>query len=186
MTYGHDWVTTGRFGVQISFRAPPLLPVRPTPLRRERYFDWLGVKPPDVPALNLHELIGEKVRAAAQRSRVRDLYDLYQLARQPYDRDVVRRIAVIKCWETRYAFAPVVLLADLPRRKYNWSDLSRLVRRDWLAAPDEIVREVQRAYAFLGELTTEEARLAADPYGREVQVHGQLVDSLKNNPAPLR
>ena len=186
VTYGHDWVTTGRFGVQISFRAPPLLPVRPTPLRRERYFDWLGVKPPDVPALNLHELIGEKVRAAAQRSRVRDLYDLYQLARQPYDRDVVRRIAVIKCWETRYAFAPVVLLADLPRRKYNWSDLSRLVRRDWLAAPNEIVREVQRAYAFLGELTTEEARLAADPYGREVQVHGQLVDSLKNNPAPLR
>ena len=42
----------------------------------------------------LHEVIGEKVRAAVQRSRVRDLYDLYQLARQPYNRDVVRRIAM--------------------------------------------------------------------------------------------
>ncbi len=51
VTYRHDWVTAGRFGVQISFRARPLLPVTPTPLRRERYFDWMGIEPPDVPAL---------------------------------------------------------------------------------------------------------------------------------------
>lgn len=43
ITYRHDWVTAGRFGVQISFRARPLLPVTPTPLRRERYFDWMGI-----------------------------------------------------------------------------------------------------------------------------------------------
>ena len=97
-------MTAGRFGVQISFRARPLLPVRPTPLRSERYFDWMDIEPPDVPALDLLEVIGEKIRAAVQRTRVRDLYDLYQLARQPFDLDVVRRIAVIKCWETRYAF----------------------------------------------------------------------------------
>jgi len=178
VAYRHDWVVAGRFGVQISFRARPLLPVRPTPLRRERYFDWMSVEPPDVPALNLHEVIGEKIRAAAQRSRVRDLYDLYQLARQPYDRDMVRRIAVIKCWETRYAFDPVAFLAGLPEGKYDWSDLSRLVRRDQLTTPDEIVQKVQRAYAFLGELTTEEASLAADPYGREVQAYNQLRDTL--------
>jgi len=178
VTYRHDWVTAGRFGIQISFRAPPLLPVQPTPLRRERYFDWMGVQPSDVPALDLHEMIGEKVRAAAQRSRVRDLYDLYQLARQPYDRDLVRRIAVLKCWETRYAFEPVAFLAGLPQGRYDWSDLSRLVRRDQWVASDEIVREVQRAYAFLGELTAEEARLAADPYGREAQIYRRLLDSL--------
>jgi predicted nucleotidyltransferase component of viral defense system len=96
VTYDHEWVTAGRFGIQISFRASPLLPVRSIPLRPERYFDWMDVEPPDVPALDLHEVIGEKVRAAAQRTRVRDLYDLYQFARRPYDRDVVRRIAVIK------------------------------------------------------------------------------------------
>jgi predicted nucleotidyltransferase component of viral defense system len=186
VTYRHDWVAAGRFGVQISFRAPPLLPVRPTPLRRERYFDWMDVEPPDVPALDLHEVIGEKIRAAAQRSRVRDLYDLYQLARQPYDRDTVRRIAVIKCWETRYAFDPAAFLDGLSEGKHDWPDLSRLVRRDRLVAPDKIVRDVQQAYAFLRELTAEEAHLAADPYGRERQVYRQLVDSLEDKQASLR
>lgn len=180
VTYRHDWVAAGRFGVQISFRAPPLLPVELMSLRPERYFDWMNIEPPDVPALNVHEVIGEKVRAATQRSRVRDLYDLYQFAHQPYDRDMVRRIAVIKCWETRYAFDPAAFLVGLPEGKYDWTDLSRLVRRDQFVAPDEIVRDVQRAYAFLRELTVEEAQLAADPYGRERQVYRQLVDSLKN------
>ncbi len=181
VSYRHDWLTVGRFGMQVSFRSRPLLPVRPMPLRRERYFDWLGIEPPAVPALDLHEMIGEKIRAASQRSRVRDLYDLYQLARQPYHRDKVRRIAVIKCWETRHAFDPVAILDDLPAGKYDWPDLSRLVRHDRLTTPDEIIKSVQRAYAFLGQLTPEEALLAADPYGRETNVYQQLVDSLKTN-----
>jgi predicted nucleotidyltransferase component of viral defense system len=179
VTYHHDWVTAGRFGMQISFRAPPLLPVEPVPLLRERYFDWMEVQPPTVPALDLHEVIGEKIRAAAQRSRVRDLYDLYQLARRPYDRARVRRIAILKCWETRYAFDPSAFLEGLSERKYDWFDLARLVRRDRLVAPDEILQSLRQAYVFLRELTPEEARLAADPYGRESQVHGYLVDSLR-------
>jgi predicted nucleotidyltransferase component of viral defense system len=179
VTYHHDWVTAGRFGMQISFRAPPLLPVEPVPLLRERYFDWMEVQPPTVPALDLHEVIGEKIRAAAQRSRVRDLYDLYQLARRPYDRARVRRIAILKCWETRYAFDPSAFLEGLSEHKYAWFDLARLVRRDRLVAPDEILQSLRQAYVFLRELTPEEARLAADPYGRESQVHGYLVDSLR-------
>jgi predicted nucleotidyltransferase component of viral defense system len=179
VTYHHDWVTAGRFGMQISFRAPPLLPVEPVPLLRERYFDWMEVQPPTVPALDLHEVIGEKIRAAAQRSRVRDLYDLYQLARRPYDRARVRRIAILKCWETRYAFDPSAFLEGLSERKYDWFDLARLVRRDRLVAPDEILQSLRQAYVFLRELTPEEARLAADPYGRESQIHGYLVDSLR-------
>ena len=180
VTYRHDWVVAGRFGIQISFRVPPLLPVRPAPLLRERYFDWMEIDPPDVPVLDLHEMIGEKIRAAVQRCRVRDLYDLHQLAHQPCDRDRVRRIAVIKCWETHYGFDPIAFLAGLPAGKYDWSDLSRLVRRDRLTTPDEIIQEVQRAYAFLGEMTKEEAQLAADPYGREMQVYNQLVNGLSN------
>jgi len=31
VTYHHDWVAAGRFGLQISFRAQPLLPVHPLP-----------------------------------------------------------------------------------------------------------------------------------------------------------
>jgi len=175
VTYSHDWVTAGRFGLQISFRARPLLAIRPMPLRRERYFDWLGVVPPRVPSLDLHELTGEKVRAAAQRTRVRDLYDLYQLAHLPYDRRLVRRIAVVKCWETRYAFEPAAFLSSLSGGKYDWSDLARLVRPDRLVAPAELVRGVRHGYRFLDDLTPEEAQLAADPYGREARLHQELV-----------
>jgi len=178
VTYDHDWVTAGRFGLQISFRARPLLPIRPMALRRERYFDWLGIVPPPVPSLDLHEVIGEKVRAAAQRSRVRDLYDLYQLARHPYDRHLVRRIVVVKCWETRYAFDPVVFLSSLSEGRYDWSDLARLVRPDRLVGAAELVRDVQHGYRFLGDLTAEEAQLAADPYGREARLHQELVATI--------
>jgi predicted nucleotidyltransferase component of viral defense system len=97
VTYRHDWVMNGRFGLQVSFRAMPLLPVKPATLRPERYFEWLGITPPEPPALDVHEIISEKVRAAAQRSRVRDLYDLYQFTRLRFDRGLVRRIAVLKC-----------------------------------------------------------------------------------------
>ena len=178
VTYRHEWVSSGRFGLQVSFRARPLLPVRLLPLHRERYFDWLGIAPPPVPSLDLHELIGEKVRAAAQRSRIRDLFDLYQLARQPFDRPLVRRIAVLKCWETRYAFDPAAVLSSLTEGKHDWSDLARLVRPDRLVAPTKLVQDVQHSYRFLGDLTPEEARLAADPHGREARLHQELVATI--------
>jgi predicted nucleotidyltransferase component of viral defense system len=183
VTYNHDWATTGRFGVQISFRAPPLLPVQPIPSQRERYFDWMDITPLDVPALDLHEVIGEKIRAAAQRTRVRDLYDLYQFAHKPYDRDLVRKIAVIKCWETRYAFDPTAFLDGLSDGNYDWADLNRLVRQDRLVTPEKIVQNVQSGYTFLSELTEEEERLVADPYGREYELHRQLVENIKIKPA---
>jgi len=179
VTYRHEWVAAGRFDFQISFRAPVLLPVRLMPLRHERYYDWMEVTPPEVPALHLHEVIGEKIRAAVQRTRVRDLYDLYRLARLPFDRDQVRRIAIIKCWESRYAWDPVGFLAGLSTGRHDWPDLRRLVRRDRLVAPAEIIATVQQSCAFLGELTEEEARLAADPYGRETQTYRRLVDRLR-------
>jgi len=178
VTYRHDWAANGRFGLQVSFRALPLLPVEPAALRSERYFEWLGITPPEPPALDLHEIIGEKVRAAAQRSRVRDLYDLYQFTRVSFHRELVRRIAVLKCWETRSAFDPAAFLAGLPQAHHEWQDLRRLIRRGAAVNPDEILRGVQQGYAFLREMTEEETLLAGDRYGREQQLHARLVDSL--------
>jgi len=77
-------------------------------------------------------------------------------------------------------------LGGLSEGRYDWSDLTRLVRRDLLVAPDEIVRGVQQAYAFLRELTEEEVHLANDPYGRERHVHRRLVDSLADKYASVR
>jgi len=98
--YRHEWFESGKFVIQINFRSAPLLPVRPATLHKERYFEWLGIEPPAVPSLALDEIVGEKIRAAFQRSQVRDLYDLYLLAGYRFDRNRVWRIAVLKCWET--------------------------------------------------------------------------------------
>ena len=178
VTYRHNWVSGGRFGFQISFRRLPLLPVQPLALRQERYFEWMEITTPEVPTLDIHEIVGEKVRAAAQRSRVRDLFDLYQFTRLQFDRALVRRIAVLKCWETRFTLDPTTFLSGIPQAHYDWMDLRRLVRRGAAVSPDEIVRGVQQGYAFLAQLTPDEALLAADPYGRQRQVYSRLAASL--------
>jgi predicted nucleotidyltransferase component of viral defense system len=178
VAYRHDWVANGRFGLQVSFRATPLLPVKPAVLRPERYFQWLGITPPEPPTLDVHEIIGEKVRAAAQRSRVRDLYDLCQFTHLRFDRDLVRRIAVLKCWETRFAFDPAAFLTGLPQAHYEWPDLRRLIRRGAAVSPEEILRGIQAGYAFLSQLSEDEALLAGDPYDRQRQLYTRLVEGL--------
>jgi predicted nucleotidyltransferase component of viral defense system len=181
LTYNHEWVTNGRFAVQISFRAEPVLRVLPQPLLREQYFEWLGITPPEPPALDLHEIIAEKIRAAAQRSRVRDLYDLYAFSTRPYDRDLVRQIAVLKCWETNYAFAPQNFLEGIPSGDYDWADLRRLVKRSRNLSPEKIIRAVQQGYSFLIDLTAEEAHLAEDPYQRQYKLHSELLERLQGS-----
>ena len=61
---------------------------------------------------------------------------------------------------------------------YEWPDLRRLIRRGAAVSPEEIIRGVQRGYAFLGQLTEEEALLAEDPYGRQRQVYARLAGDL--------
>lgn len=86
----------------------------------------------------------------------------------------------------RSDLCPAAFLEGLPGGRYDWSDLNRLVRRDQLITSDEIVQDVQQGYAFLRELTEEEALLAADPYEREYQIYRWLADSLKNTQLSLR
>jgi predicted nucleotidyltransferase component of viral defense system len=178
VTYHHAWATNGKFGLQVSFRAAPFLPVRPVQLRHERYFEWLGFPVPAIPALDLHEVIGEKIRAASQRSRVRDLYDLYQLAGQRFNRDIVRRIAVLKCWETRSTFDPRTFFESIREGNYNWPDLQRLVRRGGQVDPSKIIAGVERSYRFLEALDSNERILAQDAYKREEPRYQHLVGNL--------
>ncbi len=177
VTYKHAWVTNGKFSFQVSFRAKPILSVQPASFIKERYFQWLGIEPPLVPTLNLHEIIGEKVRASAQRSRIRDLYDLYQFASLKYDRNIVRRIAILKCWETNYAFDPVAFLQNLPKKQYDWADLERLVKHSKALTPLVVFETIQQSYSFLMEMNKDEAALAKDPYRRERKVYQRLLSS---------
>ena len=44
------------------------------------------------------EVVAEKIRAASQRSKVRDLHDLSEIALRALDRDLIRSLAVLKLW----------------------------------------------------------------------------------------
>jgi len=180
VTYGHQWLSDGRFRVEVSCRSLPLIAPRAAQLLPQRYFQWMEMDPPPVLALDLHEIIGEKIRAAAQRTTVRDVYDLYVFSSRAYDRGVVRRIAVIKCWETHYSFDPGAFLRSVVDEKYEWADLARLVRRAELPRSDQIVRSIGESYAFLEDLQPEESRLAQDPHGREVELFQRLVEDLRS------
>jgi predicted nucleotidyltransferase component of viral defense system len=179
VTYQHSWVTDGKFSIQVSFRAKPILPIKPAGFIQERYFQWLGIEPPAVPTLNIHEIIAEKIRATAQRSRVRDLYDLYQFISLPFNRNIVRRVAILKCWETNYALDPAVFLSNLPKRQYDWADLARLIKASKSLTPTIIFEKIQYGYQFLSEMDLEESTLAKDAHQRERKIYQNLLVSFR-------
>jgi len=179
VAYQHEWTTTGNFSIQVSFRAKPILPVQPAGFIKERYFQWLGMDPPLVPTLDLHEIIGEKIRATAQRSRIRDLYDLYQFSSLRFDRSMVRRIAILKCWETNFSLDPIAFLHALAEKKYDWADLERLVRQKHILTPEAIFKKLQQDYHFLVEMDADEAVLSSDTYRRERGIYQRVLASCK-------
>jgi predicted nucleotidyltransferase component of viral defense system len=73
--YSHSW-NSGEFMFEVSFREKPRLPLDELPLIDEMYFKYCEF--PRFPVRCLRkELLAEKLRAAYQRFRARDLYDLY-------------------------------------------------------------------------------------------------------------
>ena len=91
----------------------------------------------------------------------------------------MRRIAVIKCWETRFAFSPIPFLEGIHAGQYNWADLRRLVRRGREISADAVIAGIRKEYAFLGAVTEEEAALAGDVYQREQRTCWSLANNLK-------
>lgn len=81
--YRHAWNAAGRFRLQVSLRERPTLPAAPRPLKPQAYFRYLEFEPCEVRSLEVIEMIAEKVRAAYQRAKVRDLYDLHCFAAMP-------------------------------------------------------------------------------------------------------
>ena len=67
--YDHSWNDAGRFGLQVSLRERPTLPVVPGAMKPQAYFSHLEFDLFDVRSLQAIEMIAEKVRAAFQIGR---------------------------------------------------------------------------------------------------------------------
>ena len=103
--YKHDW-SEGNFKLEISLREKPSLPMIFSRLQAQSYFKHLEFEPLCLTCMQFEELLAEKIRAAFQRVRARDLYDLVRATGKPLNVPLVRSLAVIKCWNVRDSFDP--------------------------------------------------------------------------------
>jgi predicted nucleotidyltransferase component of viral defense system len=160
--YRHDWNDRGHFRLQVSLRERPTLPVIARVMQPQSYFAQMEFKPPDVRVLSPIEMIAEKVRAAFQRAKVRDLYDLHRFAATPFDGELLRRLVVLKLWQVRDQFDPELFFARLHDGRYDWMDLQRLLRSSERLEPEEVLRSVEARFTVLRNLTDLEHEVISD------------------------
>jgi predicted nucleotidyltransferase component of viral defense system len=160
--YRHAWNSAGRFRLQVSLRERPTLPITPRSMKPQAYFAQLEFEPFDVRSLDVIEMIAEKVRAASQRAKVRDLYDLHRFATTPFDGEALRRLAVLKLWQARDPFDPERLFERIRGADYDWDDLRRLMRTSDRVDAGVILASVEARFASLRDLSELERQVIAD------------------------
>ena len=149
--------------LQVSLRERPILPVLAVPQLEQEYFKLLDFKPAAIPSLALEEAIAEKIRAANQRSKIRDLHDLSEIAGRNPNRDLVRPLAVLKLWNSGDGLN-YERFAERVRGggDYDIADLTNLLRKDQKPDLQGMIRRVVDGFRFLSDLTASERMLATD------------------------
>jgi len=172
----HEWNSRGtKIKIQVSMREKPTLPLMLTPQIAQPYFNDLDFKPSPFPSLALEEVIAEKIRAGQQRAKVRDLWDLSELATRPFDRDAVRKLAVLKVWQANegVGFDHAAFISKISQKNsYDESDLRQLLRKDRSKIDlGKLVSRVTDNFAFLSSLTEDEIILSKDVRRAEVSLY---------------
>jgi len=180
----HDENPVGvRIKLQVSLRERPVLPVVATAQIPQEYFELLDFAPAAIPALALEEILAEKIRAASQRSKIRDLHDLSESLNLEFDRPRVRGIAVLKLWNQRDALNYERLTKRIEdATDYDVRDLTELLRKDQRADLATLVKRVVEGYRFLSNLTELESKLANDKTGKAQAEANQLTQELRTTP----
>jgi predicted nucleotidyltransferase component of viral defense system len=150
--------------IEVSLREKPVLPVRALPQIPQEYFKLLPFKPADIPCLAQEEVVSEKVRAASQRSKIRDLHDLSEFSGRQFNWDLLRSLAVIKLWESDQENLDYDRFARQVEngKDYDINDLTNLLRRDQRPDLKEMIRRAKEGFRFLGQMSALESRIAQD------------------------
>jgi predicted nucleotidyltransferase component of viral defense system len=166
--------------LQVSTRERPILPVTPLQPIEQAYFRLLPFEVAAVPALGAEEAVAEKIRAASQRSKVRDLHDLAEISRRPLNRELIRTLAVLKLWNSGGPGLDYERFRERvqDRRNYEIGDLHQLLRRGENPNLDDLIRQVVEGYRFLSEMTELEQVLAADNYQRRGAEAERLIETI--------
>jgi predicted nucleotidyltransferase component of viral defense system len=171
--------------LQISLRENPIMPVLDVAQIRQDYFDVLGFEPAAIPTLAFEEAVAEKIRAASQRSKIRDLHDLSEISARELNRDLIRGLAVLKLWNSGDGlnydrFAERIASAE----DYDIADLTNLLRRDQRPDLQAMIRRVVDGFRFLSNLTDAERALTADMQHRLQEEARALSSALNGQPDP--
>lgn len=175
--YKHSWNTSGNSEVkiQISRRETPTLSLEKRMQCEQSYFKFLPFKPSYINCLALSEIIAEKIRACYQRNKARDIYDLSLFATTPLDQPLIRRLVVLKLWQSRDSFDPNYLMQKFKEGEtFDWDDLSQLLRRNAIVDVKKITTDCKKGYQFLLDLTEDEEQLTHDSYQRESKLWQKL------------
>jgi predicted nucleotidyltransferase component of viral defense system len=150
--------------LQVSTREKPIMPVAPVGQIEQDYFRLLEFAPAAIPSLAFEEVVSEKIRAASQRSKIRDLHDLSEIIVRPVNRTLIRSLAVLKLWRSGGPGLDYARLRErvTDRGDYDVADLVNLLRKDQKPDLDAMIRRVIDGYRFLTDLTDQERALAAD------------------------
>lgn len=166
-TYKHE-LNSGKLKFEVSMREVPILQPDVRPQLHQSYFDHLEFAPAAIPCLNESEIVAEKLRAAYQRRKARDIYDLAAFAARPKNEELIRGVFLLKLWNVRNSFDPARMEARLrDAKEYDWEDLSRLIPPRDRESAESLLARVRRGFGFLGRMSEVEAQVAADPYQRQ-------------------
>lgn len=160
--YHHAWNSAGRFRLQVSLRERPTLPAKLRPMKPQAYFVHLEFEPFEVRSIDVIEMVAEKIRAAFQRTKVRDLYDLHRFATTPFDGEILRRLTVLKLWQVRDPFDPDAFFERIRGGDYDWDDLRRLVRATDRVEAAEVLASIESRFGVLRNLSELERQVVAD------------------------
>ena len=127
--YRHAWNSAGRFRLQVSLRERPTLPVVSKAMQHQAYFNHLEFDLFEVRSLEPVEMIAEKVRAAFQRAKGRDLYDLHRLSTMPFDAELLRRLVVLKLWQVVALKKLALILLDKKFKLMVWKDINEISKK---------------------------------------------------------
>ena len=159
--YSHEW-NNGVFKFEVSLREDPVLEVVERGIQNELYFKYTEFDPFEVPCMQLEEVLSEKIRATYQRATARDVYDLYQLAFLHYDRDLVKKLAVIKFWNDRSDYDPKLLLSNVEAMKIDFSEVEYLLKNEDHPREEEIKARIIDNYGYLRELDNNLTKILRD------------------------
>jgi len=146
----------------VSLREDPILKVLDRSIKEELYFKYTEFSPFEVPCMQLEEVLAEKVRATYQRTTTRDIWDMYQYSTRPYNRDLVKRLAVIKFWNDESDYDPEKLLDKIRSMRIDFSEVEYLLKNKEHPREGEIKSRILIDYNYLRELDEDLIKILGD------------------------